>query len=126
MGGTHRRDGRVVALKADTELLGAYPLGWIWPDREFDLVKCLIPFFDGLAIFMPEELVDQVLDSDPYLARPLFERGYLRNIDPDETLDKDLSNRILKMVKMLIQDKRLTLVERNYPPYSPVYRASLL
>jgi hypothetical protein len=92
------------------ELIGAYPSGWMWREEDFDLVKCLIPFFDGLAIFMPESLAQQVVDSDPYLAGPLFENGYLRNIDPDAILDRDLSNRVIEMVRMFVNDERFKLV----------------
>jgi hypothetical protein len=103
-------DKRGVALNHNNKLIGAYPSGWIWPTDDFDFMKCLIPFFDGLAIFMPEELAEQVIDSDPYLARPLFELGYLRNIDPDISLDKDLSNRILEMVKRFVEDEHFPAV----------------
>ena len=97
-------------LEANNELIGAYPSGWIWPNEQFDLIKCMIPFFDGLALFMPERLVKDVIDSDPYLARPLFECGYLRNIDPNSSLDKELSYRIIKLVKGFVRDKRFSLV----------------
>ena len=75
-------------------------------------MKNLIPFFDGLAIFMPEELVEQVIDSDPYLVQPLYELGYRRNIDRNVTLDEDLSNRILEMVRKFVQDERFSRVDR--------------
>jgi hypothetical protein len=97
-------------LSAGEDLIGAYPSGWIWPDGDFDFMKCLIPFFDGLAIFMPADHVEQVINSDPYLAGPLFELGYLRNIDPDITLDEDLSNIILEMVQRFVQDERFSKV----------------
>ena len=88
-----------------TQLVGAYPSGWIWPEDDFDKIKGLIPFFDALAIFLPEHLVDRVIGSDPYLVQPLFEAGYLRNINPDDMLDENSSRQIQAMVAFYLKQE---------------------
>ena len=90
-------------MSHDPKLIGAYPSGWIWPEQEFDLMKNLIPFFDGLAIFMPEHLVERVVDSDPFLVRPLFEAGDLWNINPDTALSDAMSAEISQNVNTFVE-----------------------
>ena len=44
-------------LSTSNELIGAYPSGWIWPEQNFDLMKCLIPFLMGLPFSCRESLL---------------------------------------------------------------------
>jgi hypothetical protein len=82
--------------------LGCYSNGWIWPEADLDWVKTLLLFFDGIALFMPQSLVNKVVETDPYLAQPLAARGLLTNLDPDEILDQETSQIIISIVDRLV------------------------
>lgn len=66
-----------------------YASGWIWPPYSDAYIKKLLLFFDGIAISVPSSAVDEVIDKDPTLARPLFERGLLVNVEPERALDRE-------------------------------------
>jgi len=55
---------------------------WIWDEELTDWVKSLLLFFDGIALVLPPETADRLIESDSVLARPLAELGLLRNYEP--------------------------------------------
>lgn len=57
---------------------------WFWHSEELtSWTKSLLLFFDGIALALPSEVADYFINTHPYLAQPLVERGLLRNFDPE-------------------------------------------
>lgn len=65
--------------------LGFYYPGPVW--RHTDLMKNMILFFDGIALLVPDYMVDRVESSDPPLIAELRERGLLQILDPASLVD---------------------------------------
>jgi hypothetical protein len=57
---------------------------WMWRVELTDWVKSLLLFFDGLALALPSETAMRLIDADPILAQPLFERNLLHNYEPTQ------------------------------------------
>ena len=56
---------------------------WIWDQQIIDWIKSLLLFFDGIALAIPTENAERLIESDPVLAQPLAELGLLRNYYPE-------------------------------------------
>lgn len=54
----------------------------IWTEASIDFVKTSLLFFDGVALSVPGRKLEEIVDTDPCLARPLYDRGLLVNVDP--------------------------------------------
>jgi len=52
---------------------------WIWGKDLTGWIKSLLLFFDGIALGIPHDVANYLIESDPYLAQPLIEQGLLRN-----------------------------------------------
>ncbi|MFC8615017.1 hypothetical protein ACFT9M_01165 [Micromonospora purpureochromogenes] len=87
--------------------LAYYQSDWIWPGTDDDKMKSYLLFFDGLALALPEELLDYVLDRRSVLAQPLWEQGLLHNFDPDDWMTEDLAKQIRNLVEALLAEENL-------------------
>ncbi len=54
----------------------------IWRHESIYFMKSMLLFFDGIALALPSNLAEQVINDDPILAAPLAERGLLINFGP--------------------------------------------
>jgi hypothetical protein len=57
-------------------------------------MKSMLLFLDGLALALPPDLAELMIDRDPILATPLAERGLLTNFVPAATLDAESAERL--------------------------------
>lgn len=55
----------------------------IWDEELTDWIKSLPLFFDGIALALPPERADRLIEANPVLVQPLAELGLLRNYEPD-------------------------------------------
>jgi hypothetical protein len=55
----------------------------VWTEGFADWVKSLLLFFDGIALTLPKEDMERLIESDPVLAQPLAEQGLLRSFLQD-------------------------------------------
>jgi hypothetical protein len=55
---------------------------FIWDEELTGWIKSLFLFFDGIALALPPEMADRLIEANPVLAQPLAELGLLRNYDP--------------------------------------------
>lgn len=60
---------------------------WDWRGGMNDWVKSLLLFFDGIALALPEDRAERLIESNPVLAQPLAELGLLRNFWPDASVN---------------------------------------
>ena len=63
---------------------------WIWEEELTGWIKSLLLFFDGIAMAIPPERADQLIEANPVLAQPLAELGLLRNYEPDCWLKRNV------------------------------------
>jgi hypothetical protein len=96
--------------------LGYYFSGWIWEGASTNFMKSMLLFFDGLALALPSDLAELMIDRDPILATPLAERGLLTNFVPAATLDAERAERLALT---------LTEVVEQYPFRARYLRATL-
>lgn len=67
--------------------IGFYYPGPIWASDR--IIKNLILFFDGLALLVPNYLLDKPGRVDPAIVLPLKEKGLLHIIEPEVAIDKN-------------------------------------
>jgi hypothetical protein len=72
-------------MNTPPEVAFYYP-GPVWYHSE--AMKNLLLFFDGIALLVPEYLLDKPEHVDPSLAIPLREQGLLHVLKPEELLDQ--------------------------------------
>jgi hypothetical protein len=80
--------------------LGFYYPGYYW--RNDSLAKSLLLFFDGLALLVPEDDVDQLVSTDEYLKLPLVEQGILRILTPEDIIDEATANELAFSISSLL------------------------
>lgn len=81
-------------MTSPTTDLGYYFSGWIWEQTSSNFMKSMLLFFDGLALALPSDLAEELIDRDPILATPLAERGLLTNFVPAATLEAEPAERL--------------------------------
>jgi hypothetical protein len=62
---------------------------WIWPTASSDWMKSQLLFFEGIALALPANLAQSVIEQDPILAQPLQDKGLLVNLEPAKWLDRE-------------------------------------
>jgi hypothetical protein len=98
-------------MSTHPELGFVYP-GHSWRGRDTDWVKSLLLYFDGIAIFLPQEtllqnLSDSPLREDAALFSALLERELVHQVDPARVIDEGSA--------VLFQDALLKMMD------SPVF-----
>jgi hypothetical protein len=82
----------------------AYYYGdWIWDEELTGWIKSLLLFFDGIALALPPERANRLIERNPVLAQPLAELGLLRNYEPNRWFDphvKDIQPILEKFANM--------------------------
>jgi hypothetical protein len=83
-----------------------------WRAEEGGWIKSLLLFFDGIAILLPDYMHGRHISADPTLAGPLEDRGLLEVLEPNEWVDKqvteELCGSVLGLVEQGIFDGLLT------------------
>lgn len=67
------------------ELAFYYPNPVWWSG---DWVKNLIFFFDGIALLVPEYMLERPFEVDPAIAKGLQEHGLLKILEPEKFMDR--------------------------------------
>jgi hypothetical protein len=80
----------------------AYLLEPYWLGDDSDWVKCLLLFFDGVAVLVPDYMRERPLLSDPVLAQPLAELGLLQRLSPESLVDKGVAQALTEVLDRLI------------------------
>jgi hypothetical protein len=98
-----------------------YYADWIWPSDSTDLMKSLLLFFDGITLALPSHLAQRVIDHDPVLAQPLYEKGLLINMEPGQWLDKKSARLLVDTLTDLVERDPLVVYHRvrNHQPIYP-------
>lgn len=91
-----------------------YANDWIWPHGRTNLMKSTLLFFDGIALSLPQDIADRMIESSPHLAQPLLERGLLVNLDPDTHLQPSTASQLARDLRAVME--RLEPGEWNFPP----------
>ena len=83
-------------------------------------MKELLLFFDGIALTLPQRQAEQVIDQDPVLAQPLFERGLLMNLEPQTWLDSVTAKKMIALLRDLLnspyyQERRWSYLNQEPP-----------
>lgn len=73
-----------------------------WSDREARLVKNLLPFFDQVAILLPDYMYGRQRAANPWLAGPLEDMGLLRVLEPGSFVDQEMTTRLHEIVTGLL------------------------
>lgn len=78
-----------------------YPAPY-WGMSEGDWLKSLLLFFDSVAILLPRYMRGREIAADPVLAGPMTERGLLRVLEPEEFVDKQVTEQLGEVLVDLI------------------------
>jgi hypothetical protein len=89
-----------------------YP-GPVWLDG--NAVKNLILFFDGIAVLVPRYLSGKPFRIDPAIAFGLHERGLLREVMPEEFIDKKAADALAEQLEAVIAAGALDKLDRSGP-----------
>lgn len=73
-----------------------------WSDQEAGFVKNLLPFFDEVAILLPDYMYGRQRATNPWLAGPLEDAGLLRVLEPGEFVDQEVTVRLHEIMSGLI------------------------
>ncbi|MFJ1874258.1 hypothetical protein [Streptomyces chartreusis] len=80
-----------------------YANDWIWPSGRAALMKSTLPFFDGIALSLPQDLVDRTIETSPGLAQPLAEQGLLINLEPKTHLQPATAASLARGLRAVIE-----------------------
>jgi hypothetical protein len=87
-----------------------YP-GPTWVDS--DVIKNMILFFDGLPMLVPDYLHDKPLISDPAVAAGLLQHGLLKQIHPEQFVDKEAAEQLATQMTDIITSGVLDSLETS-------------
>lgn len=73
-----------------------------WSDQEAGYVKNLLPFFDEVAILLPDYMYGRQRAENPWLAGPLEDAGLLRVLEPGTFVDRDVTARLHEILTGLV------------------------
>jgi hypothetical protein len=73
-----------------------------WSDHEAGHIKNLLPFFDHVAILLPNYMYGRHREANPWLVGPLEEMGLLRVLEPGEFVDQRMTSRLHEIVGGLL------------------------
>jgi hypothetical protein len=97
-------------MGAQPEIAYYYP-GPLW--RSGDWVKTLLLFFDGVALLVPEYLRDKPFRSDPVMAEPLQDQGFLHILEPESFIDQPSTERLTQVMVDLITSGAFDRLDRR-------------
>ena len=83
----------------EPELAFYYP-NPVWSDGNW--VKNLLLFFDGIALLIPQYMIDRPFQSDPAIAEGLREAGLLTILEPETFLDKAATLQLANAMESVI------------------------
>src|SRR5262245_31338932 len=92
--------------------LAFYYPGWMW--RMGNWAKNLILFFDGVALLVPEYMVDRPEFVDPVMVEGLRTHGLLHILQPESFIDRE-TTRVLADQLLRILDAGLLNDLKNQP-----------
>jgi hypothetical protein len=76
-----------------------------WSERQGDVFKTLLLFFEGIAITVPDYMRDRPLLTDPTLAQPLDDQGLLVRLSPEKLISQPAAESLAELlVEMLAAD----------------------
>lgn len=67
-----------------------------------DWIKNLILFFDGIALLVPDYMKDRVEDNDPAIVVGLREHNLLHIIEPEKTVDGEVTKKLAESMADII------------------------
>jgi hypothetical protein len=97
------------------ELAFYYP-GPTW--RHTDLMKNMILFFDGIALLVPDYMVDRVERSDPSLVAGLREHDLLQILDPASLVDASATAALATQLGEIIETGHLDHLAAEPMPFA--------
>lgn len=74
-----------------------------WSDSQTDFVKSLLPFFDQVAILLPDYMYGRHREANPWLAGPLEDMGLLRVLEPGTFVDREMTTRLHEILTGLVE-----------------------
>ncbi|MGW4759952.1 hypothetical protein [Streptomyces chartreusis] len=80
-----------------------YANDWIWPSGRAALMKSTLLFFDGIALSLPQDLADRMIETSPDLAQPLAEHGLLINLEPKAHLQPTTAAGLARGLREVIE-----------------------
>ncbi|MFE5819931.1 hypothetical protein ACFQ6S_41820 [Streptomyces sp. NPDC056479] len=66
-------------------------------------MKTMLLFFHGIALSLPQDLADRMIDGSPELAQPLLEQGLLINLEPDAHLQPGTASALARDLQAVIE-----------------------
>jgi hypothetical protein len=87
-----------------------------WADHEAGTVKNLLPFFDQVAILLPDYMHGRHREANPWLTGPLEEMGLLRVLEPGRFVDTAMTTRLHEILRGLLS---AGVFDSLAPPESP-------
>jgi hypothetical protein len=73
-----------------------------WTDHEAGGIKSLLPFFDQVAILLPEYMYGRHREANPWLTGPLEDMGLLRVLEPGRFVDGEMTVRLYEILSGLL------------------------
>lgn len=88
-----------------------------WSEHEASAVKNLLPFFDEVAILLPDYMLGRHRDANPWLAGPLEDLGLLRILEPGAFVDQEMTTRLHAIVSGLVDSGAFNDLDVPSGPY---------
>ena len=95
----------------------------IW--MEGDWVKNLVLYFDGIALLVPDYMVDRLEEFDPAIITGLREHGLLHIIRPEEAVDKSATENLASALTDIIVSGTLDALAKDTTDFHELSRSRL-
>lgn len=106
------------------ELAYYYPEPF-WQGTESGAIKSLLLFFNGVAILLPRYMRDRPAQANPSLVEPLEDQGLLRVLEPEEFVDKEVTDALSEALVELITGDVFEHLDREGLRYQELSRSRL-
>ena len=88
-----------------------------WSERDASNIKNLLPFFDQVAILLPDYMYGRHRQANPWLAGPLEELGLLRILEPGTFVDQRMTSRLFDILTGLLVSGAFDALDIPHSPH---------